>query len=216
MPILFLLFVPLILLSQNLQDSDTIKSIKNAEYLKDDLTKYLQTNLKYPKEAVEANLQGDVILAFKIDKNGKSDSLNIISSPSKILSYSSSISFNQLEDKWSPCKVNGNPIDKIYMLVIRYRMWLNTHPPEYMKKAEKFVEKQKYDKALEYYNLAIKENKYDYKQFESRSKLEKILSNIGSAKEDSLQAIRLKNEIISVVDINAIGVTSVKKINTGI
>ncbi len=206
-----LLCFNVILKSQTLQDSSANSNVENAQYLKEDLTKLLQKNIKYPIEALKNKIQGDVILSINIDKNGNMNSLNIISSPSEILSSSSLASFNHVENEWSPCKVNGNPVSKNYLIVFRYKFYLNTQPPEYKKRAEKFVKKQKYEKALKYYNNAITENQFNYELFESRSKLNKILGDTEGAKNDSQQSDRLKNKIISLVDIAAIGQTRVEK-----
>jgi tetratricopeptide (TPR) repeat protein len=199
-----------ILKSQSLQDSDTIKSIKNAEYLKEDLTKFLQSNTKYPLEALENNIQGNVILSFEIRKDGKLNNLKVISSPDKILSTSSIISFNNMVNEWSPCKNNGNPIDKEYLIVFRYRIYFNTQPLNDNEKAEKFIKKQKYEKALKQFDAAIKENSFDYKLFESRSKIKEILGDTEGAKNDYEQSSRLQNEILTLVDVNAIGITRVE------
>jgi len=206
-----LLCFNVILKSQTLQYSSANSNVENAQYLKEDLTKLLQKNIKYPIEALKNKIQGDVILSINIDKNGNMNSLNIISSPSEILSSSSLASFNHVENEWSPCKVNGNPVSKNYLIVFRYKFYLNTQPPEYKKRAEKFVKKQKYEKALKYYNNAITENQFNYELFESRSKLNKILGDTEGAKNDSQQSDRLKNKIISLVDIAAIGQTRVEK-----
>jgi tetratricopeptide (TPR) repeat protein len=206
-----LLCFNIILKSQTLQDPGTNINIENAQYLKEDLTKLLQSNVKYEMEALKSGIEGDVVLSFIIDKNGKLDSLNIISSPHKILSASSITSFNHVQNEWSPCKINGKPIDKRYLSVFRYRLYLNTQPPNYKEKAEKLVEKQKYENALKYFDKAIKENQLDYKLFDSRSKIKEILNDDEGAKKDSEKSKILQNEIISIVDITAIGTTRVEK-----
>ena len=190
--------------SQTLKDSETNLNVEKAEYLKEDITQFLCENLKYPIEAQHLNIEGDVIVSFVIKKNGKLDSLSIVNSPSEILTLNSLISLNQLDEEWSPCKVNGNPIDNEYLLVYRYRTWLNTQPTDYKIKAEKLIEKQKYEKALKYYNKAINENQFDYKLYESRSKIEEILGDTENATIDYQQATRLKNKVISIVDVTAL------------
>jgi len=200
-----------ILKSQTLHDNDMKLNIENAEYVKEDLTKLLQSNMTYPLEALKNEIQGDVILSFLIDKTGNLDSLNILISPNDILSASSIVSFNHLENEWSPCKVNGDPIDKKYFIVFRYRLYMNTQPPEYIKRAEKFVEKQKYEKALKFYDKAIAENLYDSRLFELRSKVKEILGDKDGAEKDFQESKRLQNEIISLVDIEAIGISRVEK-----
>jgi tetratricopeptide (TPR) repeat protein len=193
--------------SQTLQKSDPISKIENAKYLKGDLTKELKSNIKYPRKGLVNNIQGDVILSFIIDRNGKLDSLAILNSPDVLLSTTSIVAFSEIDNEWSPCKINEQPIGQSYLIIFRYRRYLNEVPPEYKNKAEKFFKKQKYEKALKYYDKAIKDNQYDSELFESRSKIKEVLGDIEGAKLDKLISANLKNKIISIVDIEAIGKT---------
>jgi tetratricopeptide (TPR) repeat protein len=118
---------------------------------------------------------------------------------------------NAIKDEWSPCKINGEPVDKKYFIIFRFRSYLYSQPPNYKEKAEKLFKKEKYEKALLNYDKAINENKYDYKLFESRSELKKLMGDTEGARIDSLESIRLQNEVISVVDIAMISITTEKK-----
>jgi len=138
------------------------------------------------------------------------NNLKVFSSPDKILSTSSITSFNNLGNEWSPCINNGIPIDKEYLIVFKYRIYLNTQPSNDNEKAERFVKKQKYDKALKYIDAAIIENPFGYKLFDTRSKIKEMLGDTEGAKKDSEQSSRLQNEIITLVDVIAIGVTHVE------
>src|SRR5690606_38980704 len=103
------------------------------------------------------------------------------------------------------------PVNKDHIIVFRYRFYLNTQPIDYKEKAKKYMEKQKYDKALKTYNTAISENRFDYELYELRSKLNEIFGDTENAKIDSQQSDRIKNEITAVVDIIAFGKTQVEK-----
>jgi tetratricopeptide (TPR) repeat protein len=200
--------------SQILPDFETNTTVEKATYPEENLNKALWKNLTYPMEALQNQIQGDVILSFVINKNGKLDSINVVSSPSGILSLSSVASLNGIGKSWNPCKINGAPVDKTYLLIYRYRIWLNVNPPEYGKQAEKMIEKQKYDKALKLYDKAIAENKFDYKLVEARSKLEEIMGDTEKAEIDLEQANRLKNEIISVVDVTVLSQSYTRSLGT--
>lgn len=197
--------------SQASKESDTKLNIEKAHYLNGDLTKLLQQKLTYPSDALRNKIQGDVILSLIIDKTGKMHNLSIVVSANKILSTSSIIALNYLKNEWSPYKVNGKPIDKKYFIVFRYRMNIDSEAPEYTKRAKRFAKKQKYDKSLKFYDKAIKENHYDYKLYELRSKIKSNLGDVEGAKTDSLESIRIQNEIISCVDLTALGVTILRK-----
>lgn len=212
-----LLFIALfcfscVLKSQSVQDPDSTSNIQNAEYLKGDLIKLLGNNTRYPVEALKNNLQGDVILSFVINSEGKMENLNVLSAPGVSLYNSTIESFNHLENEWSPCKINGEPVDKEYMLIYRYRMYVNTQPPDYKKRAGKLFEKGKYERALKFYDKAIEENQYDYTLFLSRAKVNEMLGNTEEAEEDVLESKKIRNKILSVVDIAGIAKTVTRKI----
>ena len=191
--------------SQNLQTADTTKSNKNAVYLKGDINKSLQKNTMYPKDALVNKIQGNVVVSFVILKDGKMDQLKVVSSPDETLSSSSIDSFRNKEDEWSPCINNGIPIDRKYSIIFKYRIYLDTQPTNVYEEIAKLIKKQKYQKALKYIDDEIKENPFDYKLFDARSKINELLGNKDNAQKDSEQSISLQNEIITIVDATAIG-----------
>lgn len=196
--------------------NNVVKSVEveNAAYLHGDLTKSLESFIKYPLEALENNIAGDMILSVIINKRGEVDSLNIVNSPDMLLSTASILAFSQLKDDWSPCKINGIPVDKKYLIVFRYRMFKDAQPPKYKERADNLLKKQKYTKALKLYDKAIDENQYNYELFESRAKVKEALADLDGSRTDLIESEKLKNEIISVVNIIAVGVTKVKKISS--
>lgn len=210
--IIALLFINSNLQSQTHQDSCSNLVIENALYLKEDLTKFLQKSIKYPRQAFLNNIQDDVIFSINIDKNGDMNNFKVINSPSKILYSCSMEAFDQIDNKWSPCKINGVPISKNYTIVFRYRVYRNSQPPKYKKWAERLIEKQKYTKALKIYNKAIKDNEFDYELLALRSKLNELLGDSKAAQNDSQQSNKLKNSILSVVNTTMTSEIIVKRV----
>jgi len=206
--IVFILFLCSSAYSQvvELHDSE-LDSVEHAQYLSGDITKILNAEINYAASALESKIEGDVVLSFIIDKNGKMGNLTIVSSPHKSLSTSSILSMNSLENNWSPYKVNNQPLDKKYLMVFRYRIYLNTQPPAYKKEAERLFKKQKYERALKHYNWAIEENKYDADLFEGRSLVKDKLSDTEGAKQDKETYKVLKNEVFRCIDVVSIGIT---------
>lgn len=200
--------------SQTILESSN-KSEK-ASYSKEDLTKFLARKTQYPKDGITNNKAGDVVISFIIRKNGKLDSLVKVSSPDISLSANSIITMISLDKEWSPAKKNNMPIDKKYFVVFRYRIFLNTKPYDYKGQSNKLFEKQKYEKALILYNKGITDNQYDFELFESRAKVKEILGDLEGAKKDQLMSRILKDEIMSIVDIYAIGYTRVEKRIVGV
>ena len=75
-------------------------------------------------------------------------------------------------------------------------------------KAEKYFDKQKFNRALKGFNRAIKDNKYDFELFELRSKTKEKLGDIHGARIDNLNSIILKGKIISIVNVIGLSYTT--------
>lgn len=209
--VIALLTLNLIVQSQTIQKSDSVVINGKARYLKGDLKILLARNANYPTEQLSPTLgasgEGDVILSLVIHSSGKADILSIVSSPDKSFSASSIFAFNKLEEEWSPARISNEPVDKNYLIVFRYRKYFNIQPYDYKGRIEHFMSKQKYKEALRLLSNAINDNKYDWELFASRSKVKQILGDAEGAKSDELTAAKLDDEILSVVDVVAIGVT---------
>jgi tetratricopeptide (TPR) repeat protein len=191
---------------QAIQKSDSTSNLIKAKYLKEDLTTFLRKNTKYPLSALQNNIEGDVILSFVIRKDGKLDSLLAISSPDMVLSRSAFDSFKLTDGKWSPTVDNNVPVDKKYLVVFRYRMSMNVRPTDYKADADDYFKKQKLDKALKNYNRAIEDNQYNAEAFESRAKVKEMLGQLEGSTQDYKTSQLLKNEIMTYVDVIAVGV----------
>ena len=122
--------------SQSIQKSDSIPAFEKAKYLKEDLEKGLSRNSKYPLDALKSESQGDVIFSFIITKEGKMENILMVSPLTVGISPSAFNAINQLDKNWAPAKVNGNPIDKKYTIVYRYRFYVNVKPDDLKSDAE--------------------------------------------------------------------------------
>ncbi len=202
--------------SQNAQDVESMKSNRKAECLKEDISKFLANNTKYPMESLQRNIQGDVVLSFVISKDGKLNDLKTISSPDKSLLTSSVVALNGVPNDWRPCENEGKPVDKEYLLVFRYRMYRDTQPFDYKDKVGKLVQKQKYDKALKLINDAIKDNPYSSEYYQTRSDIKNRMGDTNGSKEDAEQSDKLRNEILACIDIAAISVVRVVTVNSSV
>ena len=212
-----LIITPLLIIcwiaeSQTNQKSDSIIPYERARYLKGDPNRFITDNTVYPKEGITNKIEGDVVISFIIRKNGTLDSLVKVSSPDITLSVNSIIVANSIDKAgWSPAKINNLPIDKKYYMVFRYRIFLNSRPYDYKGKAKEFFENQKYEKALKLYDRWIKDNQYNFESFEARSKVKAILGDSEGAKKDQLISLQLKDEMMSVVNVYAFGISSVER-----
>ena len=204
-------FFNILVKSQSIQESDSISKVENSMCL----ATLLQQHTKYPKEALFNDIQGDVVFSLIINQKGNLDSLIISSSPDILLSTSSIVAYNSIEKELNTFKIKKNPIDLRYLIIFRYRLYINTQPPKYKEKAQFYIEKQKYNKAIKYFDKAIKDNKYEFELYKSRSIVKGIIGDIKGSKQDSLTSNKIKNEIIAVVNIIAIGNTTVIKKSIG-
>lgn len=193
--------------SQTQPSSEVRNNVDRANYLEDDLDRFLEKHTNYPREAVEKELQGDVIISITISENGQLDSMAIVRSTNNIFTMNSIVSLNELSNKWSPCMVDGKPTKMEYLCVFRYRLYLNTSPPDYKLKAGKLIAKEKYNKAITVYDGAILDNPYDYNHYLTRSKLKEIYGDQEGAKYDYEKSQSLQNEVISLTDVVLVGRT---------
>jgi len=190
--------------SQAIQKSESVLINEKAIYPKQDMAKFLIDASGYPLEALQNNMKGDVFISFIVTKDGKMDSLVVESSPGSMFTRSSMIACNALTERWIPAKINNVPADKKYLFIFRYKMDSDTQSPDYKSMADKKIKKQDYKKALQLYDKAILDNQYDYRLFESRSKVKSLLGDEEGAKNDQLASERLNNEIMAVIDIGVI------------
>jgi hypothetical protein len=201
--LLISLFVTIssVVYGQTTQKSDSVQTFEKAKYLKEDLTAFLGRNVNYPDQALINNIEGDVVLSLIINKNGKSDSLTILKSPDLSLSTSSIIAFNRADEAWGPSKLNGNPVDRKYNIIFRYRISSGTVVPDSRGKAAELCKKNKYEKAIDVLDKAIRDSPYDYELFESRSEIKAIIGDSVGSKQDLITSNNIKNEVMSVVNI---------------
>ena len=196
------------------RDPDLPPTATEARHSSQDPEIFLRDKIKYPLEALKSGVEGDVILTFIINRMGKVENLTVSGQMNTLLTNSSLQAFDALDDEWIPATQNDSHIDKQYQIIIRYRMYYESLPPDYKAKAVKFEEKQKYDKALKLYDKAILENNYDYELFEGRSRVREKLGDKVGAEIDLEASIELSNEIMAFVDVIAVQKTAIKTIET--
>lgn len=186
--------------------ADSTNAVQKPEFQNGNLDEFLAKICKYPADAIERNAQGDVVVSFTIDKNSRILNVKIESSPDNSLSSSSLDAIKPLDKVLMPALNGGAPVDKSYLIVFRYRIYLDSEPIDYNAQALKASEKQKYDKALNLYDKAIKDNIYNFRLFESRAVIKEKLGDFDGANEDKMTSIKLQEEILTIVVISLHGV----------
>jgi tetratricopeptide (TPR) repeat protein len=202
--------------SQIVQKPDSIIRYEKAKYLKQDLNKFLSTHTEYPYTEMTSMVNGDVVFSFIINRNGKMESLALKDYPNASFLNSSKNAINSLDGEWHPAKLNDSPVDMKYLIVFRFRAYFERKPFDCKAQGKNFFEKQKYKRALKTFNSGIEDNKYDYELYELRSKVKEILGDNEGAKNDQIKSLRLKDEIMSIIDITVIGVRRTVKLGESI
>lgn len=87
----------------------------------DGLMKFIQDNLKYPKEAVKAKIEGKVVVSFIVNKEGWAERIQVTKSPHQLLS-DEAIRIVRLLPKFESGKVDGEYINEKYVLPISFRL----------------------------------------------------------------------------------------------
>jgi TonB family protein len=85
------------------------------------LGKFLQTNLKYPAEARQKNVQGNVMIQFVVNKDGSLSNFEVIRGVSQELD-TEALRVAALLPNWNPGKQNGRFVRQRFVLPISFRI----------------------------------------------------------------------------------------------
>jgi TonB family protein len=83
--------------------------LKNASYKGQNLEgfrRFVSSKLKYPRLAIENNIQGKVLIEFDVNSKGEIVDIFIVESPDDLLSQAAIKALNQ-SDLWEPCIGEG-------------------------------------------------------------------------------------------------------------
>ena len=86
-----------------------------------ELFSYLAKNIKYPKEAEEANKQGRVIITFVVNKDGAISDAKVVKSVDPLLDAEGLRVISNMPD-WTPGKQSGKAVRVKYTVPITFRL----------------------------------------------------------------------------------------------
>lgn len=89
------------------------------------LLDYIRANLKYPPQALNNNIQGEVLIKFVVDKEGNIGQTELISDPGSGMGKAAFDVVNSMRDlnqKWTPGYQQGNPVSVWFVLPIRFSL----------------------------------------------------------------------------------------------
>lgn len=86
---------------------------------------WMMSNVAYPAEAIDAGVQGMVLVKFVIYPDGKIYDYEIVQSPDDMLSKAVVEVLdksNLLEDGWKPAEVDGKPVKMSFTIPVNFAM----------------------------------------------------------------------------------------------
>ena len=89
-----------------------------------DLSKFrnwVQNNVKYPQIALENGIQGNVVIKFVVEKDGKLSNIQVLQSPDKTLA-DAAVQVLQKSPKWKPGKQRNKPVRVTYTLPVSFKI----------------------------------------------------------------------------------------------
>ena len=89
-----------------------------------DLSKFrnwVQSNVKYPQIALENGIQGNVVIKFVVEKDGKLSNIQVLQSPDKTLA-DAAVQVIQRSPKWKPGKQRNKPVPVTYTLPVSFKI----------------------------------------------------------------------------------------------
>ncbi|HEX4852372.1 MAG TPA: energy transducer TonB [Puia sp.] len=82
--------------------------------------KYLSKHLRYPDEAVNNEIQGNVDVKFFVDKDGNISDIKAINGPKEL--RAESVKVVSGSGKWIPAKKKGQNVDSYKVKTVKYRL----------------------------------------------------------------------------------------------
>jgi hypothetical protein len=202
LPLLFIL--TFFLQSLNSQNLPVTPNIEMAKIKSGDIIKFFSENIQYPPNALMDNIEGMVLIGFRITKVGLIDSIQVIKNPNQNLSLEVLRVLDKTNGLWIPTKSNGIPIDKNYIAIFGF--FTSTKYHNLRNKGLNYFKKRDFNKALISINKSLAIDEYDTKLYETRLTIYKNLNDVESIKRDSAKIDYLKRNLITSIYVTAMSV----------
>lgn len=85
------------------------------------LTEYFSRNIRYPREAKEAGIEGRVILEFVVDEQGRISNVKIIKDIGGGCG-AEAVRVAQTMPRWKPARQNGHPVKMYYSIPVSFKL----------------------------------------------------------------------------------------------
>ncbi len=136
-----LLFVAMFCTLVMFAQSDDVNTISNDTVVGDDyyicvqyetwpkfpggqqtMLKYIQENLKYPKQALKKQIQGRSICQFIVEKDGSISHIRVVRSSGNKSLDRAAIRVIKTMPKWTPGRLQGKIVRTTYTLPVNFRI----------------------------------------------------------------------------------------------
>lgn len=87
-----------------------------------EMFKYIQENLKYPKQALKKQIQGRSICQFIVEKDGSISHIQVVRSSGNKSLDRAAIRVIKTMPKWTPGRLQGKIVRTIYTLPVNFRI----------------------------------------------------------------------------------------------
>ena len=190
-PLILLLFLPAAISAQINQTKASFKQESLAEFLSKDFNKRIR-GTKVPN--------GQVVLSFTITKDGEVKDPFPENFKNKTLALNALLAVQATNTLWSPCLINGSPIDKKYKILFNFVSAEKDIDPRYSR-VKTYLDAGKYERALDILDNMIEQNIYVSLYYYNRAVAKKNLNDVEGFKNDSIKANELQDEVLAEVNI---------------
>jgi len=153
---------------------------------------FLSENVRYPNEARENCIMGQVYVTFIVKTSGEIDSLNVQHSVHRSLDQEAMRVIKLTNGLWIPGKVNDEIVDVKYTVPVKFTLKSSgcKETIYFYNEGIKFAENKKYEKALTNFKIAVRRDSHDVKSLLKCAEMKINLNDIPGACE-YLQRIKL-------------------------
>lgn len=86
-----------------------------------EFSKWVSEQVKYPQDAIDANVQGKVVLQFTVNKEGQVEDVKVLHGVSETLD-AEAVRVVSSSPKWEPGSMNGTPVNVKYTFPVLFRL----------------------------------------------------------------------------------------------
>ena len=120
-----LLETPEEMLKKNPNAAIPFSAVENKPTFNDsdanEFSKWVSEQVKYPQDAIDADIQGKVVLQFTVNKEGQVEDVKVLHGVSETLD-AEAVRVVSSSPKWEPGSMNGTPVNVKYTFPVLFRL----------------------------------------------------------------------------------------------